>query len=147
MRLSHLFIALFLATGLSFTSCNKEGEEIVDFSVITEGEPWKITQMIHHGEDKTSKYSGHVISFMFDGTILSTVNNNMQHNGTWAVEMENSDDDMPQSNSQKLMITFSQKAMEELSEDWQIETSKSKMLKLVHESGGSSMMDILVFER
>lgn len=133
--LSILFIGL--------TACKKKEIKKVE-KIISEGS-WKITKFIDSGDDETSSYSGAVLVFASDGSIVLTQGNNYSM-GSWSVSKKSKSDDDSDDSDLKLNIALPVQ-YESLSDDWHIQSYSDSKISLHDPDDEPSKSDYLTLEK
>lgn len=88
-------------------------------------------------EDETGDYVPYNFTFASGGVV--TVTGGMGGTGSWSVINDDGEE--------KVVFTFSIPALEELEEDWEIDTYTQNLIKLKHISGGGSEIRQLHFSK
>ncbi len=130
----------FFALLFAFTACKKDdalAPEDVS-SHITSGN-WRVTYYLHHNIDETSSFEPYVFFFSSSGIVGATTAADTI-SGTWSVRKD--------SGKTKFDLYFSSPSLfEEISEDWIVLESTDSKLRLQDQSGSSSDIDYLTFEK
>ena len=136
-------LSLLLILGLvGLASCKKRQVRKIESSV-TEG-TWRITQYTDDGVDETSDFNGDVFTFMDDGTLLVTGTH--EATGTWSVDRESNDDSGGR--HIEFRISLPPPGLDELSDDWEVESHSDSRLELKDDSGNDENgEDFLTFSQ
>ena len=134
-------ICLLLCSAfLVLPACKKKQIKNIK-SDIVEG-TWRISEYTDDNEDETGDYSGDIFTFKSDGTLL--VSGTHEATGSWSVSKEdNSGDDVFDDRHIELIISLPA-LLEDLSDDWEVESHSSSKLELKDKSGDDSE-DYLTF--
>ena len=126
-------------TVLTLTGCKKQIINDVDASIV-QGE-WKITFFQEDLNNETSDFTDYRFVFNENGTVavhpgaLTVV-----YSGTWDMKRDD--------NHVDFMLDFgTQELLEELNDDWEIESNSETKLELKDISGGDGSTDWLTFEK
>jgi hypothetical protein len=131
-------VSIFLAIG----ACKKKQIKTIEKNMI-EG-TWKISSYTDDGNNETSDFAGDVFTFSSDGTVTVTGTHPMS--GTWKVDKE-SDDDMFDDRHLEFILSFAA-PLDELSDDWEVESHSDDRLELKDKSGNEENgEDYLTFEK
>ncbi|MCE3296201.1 MAG: hypothetical protein K0R65_1915 [Crocinitomicaceae bacterium] len=124
-------------------ACSKKKQIKNITSEITEGS-WRISSYIDDSEDETSDYSGDTFTFKSDGTLIVTGTH--QATGSWAVTKEDNsnDDDVFDDRHVEFIISLPA-LLDDLTDDWEVESHSSSRLELKDKSGGDGSEDYLTF--
>ncbi len=130
----------FVVVLIVITACKKdEAPPPEDVSShITSGN-WRVTYYLHHSVDETSSFEPYVFFFSNSGVVTATSAADTI-SGTWSVRKD--------SGKTKFDLYFSSPSLfEEISEDWIVLESTVSKLRLQDQSGSSSDIDYLTFEK
>lgn len=111
-------------------------------SDMTEG-TWRVSSFNDDGNDETGDYAGDTFKFNSDGTLVVTGTHNAT--GSWSVRKEDSgDDDLFDDKHLEFVISLPI-PLDDLSDDWEVESSSDSKLDLKDDSGGDDSEEHLTF--
>ncbi len=128
---------------IGLAACKKKEIKKVE-KIVSEGS-WKITRFIDSGDDETSSYSGAVLVFASDGSIVFTQGNNYAM-GSWSVGKKSKSDDDSDDSDLKLNIALPA-PYESLSDDWHIQSYSDSRIDLHDSDDEPSKSDYLTLEK
>ncbi len=134
MRYSN-FIALFIL-GIFMANCQQNN---VNPTNTPAAGTWKVSYFFDK-TDETPSYSGYTFEFAADGTLTATAASGQGYIGTWKTNVDDSKD--------KFVIDFNgtvPSALEDLEEDWIIESMSDSLMHFTHGSDGNGNPDVLKF--
>lgn len=117
--------------------CEGDLSEDLTFSEVLTNGNWKVSYFFDNQEE-TSDYASYSFAFDVYGTI-GIVNGTNNSNGTWVAYHNNEED--------KIELTFSIPALQELADDWRIVEYSNNRIRLKHRSGGNGSIDYLYFDK
>ena len=107
-------------------------------SVIATG-TWRVGSYIDSGTNETSDYSGIVLEFREDGSILATRGDDA-FSGTWSTSQSNG--------AEKLTFNFGDsQPLDEFNDDWDVVSFAATRIELRDVSGGDGSTDTLILEK
>lgn len=109
---------------------------------------WRITHFDEEGNDETNHFNGFNFTFGDNG-VLTAVNGETTHTGTWSVtnDSNSSDDDNSGSDVDFNIAFTSPDDFTDLSDDWDIVSRTNNKIVLIDVSGGNGGTDNLTFEK
>jgi hypothetical protein len=129
---------------LSLAACTKSNDDNVnpDNKVEQVSGNWTVSYFFDSGKDETSDFSGYSFDFNSNGVLTASGNGNT-FTGAWWIGSNSSDDD---NSSNKLNISITGNyAMDELQDDWLIESLTSNEIRL--RDDGDDSDEVLHFTR
>lgn len=154
MKTNLLKTAFFLFTIILLTACSNDDDDngsqdsninqtLVENTV--QSGTWRITSFIDSGEDETYHYNDFAFTFG-ENNVLTAVNGNTTHTGTWSITDSNSNDDSMDDLDFNIVFATPEN-FEELSDDWDFISRTDSKIELIDISGGNGGTDYLTFQK
>ncbi|CAM3303590.1 hypothetical protein [Aequorivita lipolytica] len=121
-----------------YEDCNGGGNTTELTNILKDGQ-WFVQSYIDDGDDETNDYSGYILTFNTDGSVIAE-NSSNTITGTWSV--------VNSSNGLDVILDFgTAMPFDEFNDDWDVDTYTTTRVELFDISGGNGGTDYLTFEK